>query len=228
MCIRDSSKDMYEDYWEGRKLNVSKESKWANQTFVILPSDNHTRINTLVKKLKSQNIEIYTNTKPLKASNVLKQSGDIVDDYEIPLGSVIIPNMQPEAPLISAILEFDAEIDKDVLSKERSATLRDGSSIMYDTTAFNFTMMYGLEAITVPKHINTNLIKWAPSSINIDIKPNAIMWAVDGMDDASVSFAARLMEQNINVRIVDKDIYLSGENLSRGSVIVIGLSLIHI
>ena len=49
------------------------------------------------------------------------------------------------------------------------------------------------------------------------------MWAVDGMDDASVSFAARLMEQNINVRIVDKDIYLSGESLSRGSVIVIGM-----
>ena len=77
-------------------------------------------------------------------------------------------------------------------------------------------MMYGLEAITVPQHIKTNLIKWTPSSINIDIKPNAIMWAVDGMDDASVSFAARLMEQNINVRIVDKDIYLSGESLSRG------------
>ena len=218
-----NSKNMYEDYWEGRKLNVSKESKWANQTFVILPSDNHTRINTLVKKLISQNIEIYTNTKPLNASNVLKQSGDILNEYLIPLGSIIIPNMQPEAPLISAILEFDAEIDKEVLSKERSATLRDGSSIMYDTTAFNFTMMYGLEAITVPQHIKTNLIKWAPSSINVDIKPNAIMWAVDGMDDASVSFAARLMEQNINVRIVDKDIYLSGENLSRGSVIVIGM-----
>ena len=43
------------------------------------------------------------------------------------------------------------------------------------------------------------------------------------MDDSSVSFAARLMEQNINVRIVDKDIYLSGESLSRGSVIVIGM-----
>ena len=62
---------------------------------------------------------------------------------------MIIPNRQPEAPLISAILEFDAEIDEDVLKKEREATLRDGSSIMYDTTAFNFTMMYGLEAVTV-------------------------------------------------------------------------------
>ena len=64
---------------------------------------------------------------------------------------------------------------KDVLSKERSATLRDGSSIMYDTAAFNFTMMYGLEAITVPQHIKTNLIKWTPSSVNIDINSNAII-----------------------------------------------------
>ena len=66
----------------------------------------------------------------------------------------MIPNRQPEAPLISAILEFDAEILESVLVKERQATLRDGSSIMYDTTAFNLTMMYGLPAVTVPEHLN--------------------------------------------------------------------------
>ena len=221
--LKNNSKAMYKDYWEGRKLNVSKDSKWADKTFVILPSKNNTRINTLAEKLTSQNIEIYTNTKAINASNVLKQSGDTINDYMIPIGSMIIPNAQPEAPLISAILEFDAEIDVDVLTKERSATLRDGSSIMYDTTAFNFTMMYGLEAVTVPEHIKNNIKKWIPSSINTETSSNALMWAVDGMDDASVAFAARLMENDINVRIVDKDIYLSGNNLSRGSVVVIGM-----
>ncbi|NDB30490.1 peptidase, partial [archaeon] len=126
--LKNNSKAMYKDYWEGRKLNVSKDSKWADKTFVILPSKNNTRINTLAEKLTSQNIEIYTNTKAINASNVLKQSGDTINDYMIPIGSMIIPNAQPEAPLISAILEFDAEIDEDVLTKERSSTLRDGSS----------------------------------------------------------------------------------------------------
>ncbi|GIS25055.1 MAG: hypothetical protein CM15mP126_2980 [Gammaproteobacteria bacterium] len=51
---------------------------------------------------------------------------------------MIIPNRQPEAPLISAILEFDAEIDNEVLVEERQENLRDGSSIMYDTTVFKF------------------------------------------------------------------------------------------
>jgi hypothetical protein len=218
-----NSKNMYNDYWEGRKLNVSKESKWANQSFVILPTKNTSRINTIVDKLTSQNIEIFKNTKEIIVKNALKQSGDTIDELVIPIGSMIIPNRQPEAPLISAILEFDAEIDEDVLKKEREATLKDGSSIMYDTTAFNFTMMYGLDAVTVPEHINNNLSMWQPALVEIDVDDDAIMWIVEGEDDLSVSFAARLMEQGLQLRIVDKDIKLSGKNLSRGSVVVIAM-----
>ena len=221
--LLNNSKDMYNDYWEARKLNVSKESEWANQTFVILPTKNSSRINTLADKLKSQNIEIFTNKQNINVKNVLKQTGDLIEEFNIPAGSMIIPNRQPEAPLISAILEFDAEIDKDVLKKEREATLRDGSSIMYDTTAFNFTMMYGLEAVTVPEFVKESLSLWDPSSVEIDIDDKAIMWIVDGADDLSVTFAARLMEQDVQVRIVDKDITLSGKNLSRGSPVVIAM-----
>ena len=66
---------------------------------------------------------------------------------------MIVPNLQPEAPLIAAILEFDAEIIEPVLKEERRQTLKNGSSIMYDTTAFNLTMMYGLEAVTVSQNL---------------------------------------------------------------------------
>ena len=167
--------------------------------------------------------KLLCNKKNINVKNVLKQTGDIVEEFNIPVGSMIIPNRQPEAPLISAILEFDAEIDEDVLKKEREATLRDGSSIMYDTTAFNFTMMYGLEAVTVPEYVKENLSLWKPSSVEIDVDEKAIMWIVDGADDLSVTFAARLMEQDVQVRIVDKDISLSGKSLSRGSPVVIAM-----
>ena len=218
-----NTKEMYEDFWDGRKLNISKDTKWANQSFVILPTKNKSRLNTLAKKLQSQDIEIYINSEEIDVVNVLKQTGDVENQYTIPKGSMIIPNRQPEAPLIAAILEFDAEIDNDVLTKEREETLKDGSSIMYDTTAFNFTMMYGLEAVTVPENLSKNLLLWEPSSINLEVEDDAIMWAVNGENDASVSFAARLMEQDIQLRIVDKEIELSNKMLSRGSVIVIAM-----
>ena len=218
-----NTKEMYKDFWDGRKLNISKDSKWANQSFVILPTKNKSRLDTLAKKLQSQDIEIYINSEEIDVVNVLKQTGDVENQYTIPKGSMIIPNRQPEAPLIAAILEFDAEIDNDVLTKEREETLKDGSSIMYDTTAFNFTMMYGLEAVTVPENLSKNLLLWEPSSINLEVEDDAIMWAVNGENDASVSFAARLMEQDIQLRIVDKEIELSNKMLSRGSVIVIAM-----
>ena len=94
---------------------------------------------------------------------------------------------------------------------------------MYDTTAFNLTMMYGLPALTVPQEIKSNLNPWKPSPEVIEVNKDAVMWAVDGKDDRSVAFAARLLEQNIQVRIIDKDSVLSGHNLSRGSVAVIAM-----
>ena len=218
-----NSKAMYKDYWDGRKYNVSKDSKYANQTFVVLPTKNNGRLNTLAEKLKSQDIELFENLKDIKVENATLQSGQLVENYTIPAGSMIIPNRQPEAPLIAAILEFDADIDKEVLVEERQKSLKNGSSVMYDTTAFNFTMMYGLNAVTVDEHLDSNLKLWKPSSVISEVNSNAVIWATDGDDDRSVAFAARLMEQDIEVRIIDKESTLSNHTLSRGSVAVLSM-----
>jgi len=218
-----NSKAMYKDYWDGRKYNVSKDSKYANQTFVVLPTKNNGRLNTLAEKLKSQDIELFENLKDIKVENATLQSGQLVENYTIPAGSMIIPNRQPEAPLIAAILEFDADINKEVLVEERQKSLKNGSSVMYDTTAFNFTMMYGLNAVTVDKHLDSNLKLWKPSSVISEVNTDAVIWATDGDDDRSVAFAARLMEQDIEVRIIDKESTLSNHTLSRGSVAVLSM-----
>ena len=221
--LKNNSKSMYEDYWDGRKYNVSSNSKYSNRSYVVLANDNNGRINALAEKLKAQDIEIYKNNKPINVSNALKQNGVTVNEYTIPTGSMIIPNNQPEAPLVSAILEFDAEIDDEVLIEEKQKRIKNGSSIMYDTTAFNFTMMFGLPAITVPQDLKDNLTNWTPSPESLEINQDAVIWAVDGKDDRSVAFAARLLEQNVQVRIIDKNSTLSGHDLSRGSVAVLAM-----
>ena len=221
--LKNNSKSMYEDYWDGRKYNVSSNSKYSNRSYVVLATENNGRINALAEKLIAQDIEIYKNDKPINVSNALKQNGITVSEYTIPSGSMIIPNNQPEAPLISAILEFDAEIDDEVLIEEKQKRIKNGSSIMYDTTAFNFTMMFGLPAITVSQDLKGSLSNWSPSPETIEINEDAVIWAVDGKDDRSVAFAARLLEQNVQVRIIDKNSTLSGHDLSRGSVAVIAM-----
>ena len=221
--LEKNSKAMYKDYWDGRKYNVSKNGEYSNQTFVILPNKNITRLNTLAEKLEAQDIKIYKNVKPIKVEQVLKQNGVKEENFTIPVNSMIVPNLQPEAPLIAAMFEFDAEIKESVLLEERQVTLKNGSSIMYDTTAFNLTMMYGLPAVTVPENIESGLINWELEASEIDTQKSAVMWVVDGVDDRSVSFAARLMEQDVQVRIIDKESTLSSYQFSRGSVAVIAM-----
>ena len=217
------SKAMYQDFWEGRKYNISKDGQYADQSFVVLPTDNFGRLNTFAEKLKAQDIEIYTNSRPIKANDVVNQSGDVEENFTIPVGSMIIPNRQAEAPLIAAILEFNAEIIESVLKEERRKNLKDGSSVMYDTTAFNLTMMYGLPAVTVPAELQRGLDIWQPAEVEIEMNADAVMWAVNGHDDRSVAFAARLMEQGVEVRIIDKEATLSNHTLPRGSVVVLAM-----
>ena len=214
------SQAMYRDYWDGRKYNVSAKSKFADKSYVILANDNHGRMAALVERLDTQGIEMFTNDAPLKVARATTQLGSEERAFTIPEGSLVIPNRQPDAPLVAAILEFDSEVRKSVLVEERQRTLRDGSSLMYDTTAWNFSMMYGLPAVTVPEYLNQGLRSWQSAAPTIDVAAEAIAWSVSGDDDRSVAFAARLMESGVQVRIIDKATELSGKSLSRGSVFV--------
>ena len=46
-------------------ITFQKNGEYANQTFVILPTDNHGRLTTLAEKLAAQDIEMFTNSQPL-------------------------------------------------------------------------------------------------------------------------------------------------------------------
>lgn len=215
------TKAMYQDYWQARKNNVSSQGIYANRSYVLLANDNVGRTQALLERLVAQDIEIFEATKDLKVKAATNQLGQTLSDVTIPKGSYVIPNRQPEAPLIAAILEFDAKVKKEVLIEERQKTLRDGSSVMYDTTAWNLTMMYGVDALTVPERLTRNLQAYSPASVaQSAFDTNALAWAVNGDDDRSVSFAARMMERGANVRVIDKATGLSGQKLARGSVMV--------
>jgi len=88
-------------------------------------------------------------------------------------------------------------------------------------------MMFGLSAVTVPENLSNNLESWLPFPSSIELNEDAVMWAANSEDDRSVAFAARLMEKNINVRIIDKDAVLSSHSLSRGSVAVLAMDNIN-
>ncbi|WP_371375078.1 M14 family zinc carboxypeptidase [Thalassotalea aquiviva] len=218
--LQQNRQQIFADFVKNRRANIASNGPYANKSFVILPTDNHARLANLLDLLRLQNIDYFFTTKEMKLDDAKNHLGQI-KDTNIPKGSVVIPNRQFEAPLIAAIMEFDAEISEAVLLEERQKTLRNGGSIMYDSTAWNLSMMFGLPALEVNEHIRDNLTKESPSyNPGLSNTDNAIAYLVDGASDKSVAFAARLMEQDIKVRVLDKEARFNNQSFNRGTVVV--------
>ncbi|MBQ4879972.1 peptidase [Pseudoalteromonas luteoviolacea] len=215
------SKDIYRDFVKDKRQLISKDSPFADQTFAILPTENHQRMAKFVNLMQLQGFELHQSTQPIKVSKAKNQLGEQVKT-ELPVGTLLIRNRQSQGRLVSAMLEFDARITDEVLVEERQRLLRNGSSLMYDATAWNISMMYGLEALTVKEDINEDIRPYEVPEQRPPIikKENALAYVIDGQDDASVGFAARLMERGVTTRIINKETVLDDVNISRGSIIV--------
>jgi len=98
---------------------VAKSGIYANKSFIILPTKNQSRLNKFLDLLDLQGIEYYSMARNTKVHNAKNQLGQKLALTEVPLGSIVIPNRQYDAPLIAAILEFDAKIKDQVLLEER-------------------------------------------------------------------------------------------------------------
>ena len=78
------SKAMYEDYWQGRKNNISNKGKFANRTYVILANDNHGRTQAFVDRLLAQDIDVYTTTRDVEVSKAVNHLGETLKSTVVP------------------------------------------------------------------------------------------------------------------------------------------------
>ncbi|WP_082971734.1 M14 family metallopeptidase [Rheinheimera sp. SA_1] len=221
------SKDIYRDFVKDRQLVTSSDSPYADKSYVILPTANRKRLEHFVSLLQAQNIEVQQTSAAISVRQVTDQLGQQFSEKTLPKGALVIRARQPEARLLNAILEFNATIKDEVLLEEYQRTLRDGSSVMYDNTAWNLTMMLGLNAWEVGQDITQSLQDFTPhplmvaSDANDAANQSNLGWLVNGDDDASVGFAARLMEQGVQVRLINKAGVLGKLIFNRGTIAVL-------
>ncbi len=219
--LASNSREIYQDSLKDRRLVLSASGPYAKRSFVVLPTENRSRLDAFVDAMNLQGFEIYRASSDIPVKNAVDQLGHTQTRAVIPSGSLVIPNRQPEARLLAALLEFDSHISDDTLRKERESLLRGDGSTMDDVTAWNLTMQFGLQAWTVPANLQKNLLPYTQSPPDT-IEPGdyALGYIVEGEDDHSVSFAARAMELGLRVRVLTKATRLDGASVTRGSVVV--------
>jgi hypothetical protein len=216
--------ELLAEFLAERQRAVGGDGPYAGRTFAIPPQDNGVRLRKFLDLMMLQGIEVYTMDKGFTAREAVDQLGRTRRDLALPAGTLLVPNRQPEAPLVAAMLEFDPHMSQETLQREREELLRGNESRMYDVTAWNITMLYGLRAFTLPMELPQSArLCAAPPAAPILPLPSAesiVAFAFDGKDDRSLAAAARLLERGAQVRVADRDFTLAGHDCARGTALV--------
>jgi hypothetical protein len=223
--LRRERSRMLEAFSNDRAEVNSPRGPYGNRSFVILPTANGGRMADLLGLLQIQGLEAHRLTRELRVSTAVDQLGRELRNHALPAGSIVLRNRQPEARLLAAMFEFDPRLSEFALAREREQVLKHGRSTIYDTTAWNISMMFGLEALTVPQHLEAGLealdleraASPAPAEANT---AQLIALAVSGADDRALAFAGRMMERGFLVRANGEPSRLDGQPLPIGSIAV--------
>ena len=169
-------------------------------TYYIMNGDSD-KIDQLSKFLKKHEIDFYsTKVQKLNAFNYNKNK---ITSYTTTTNDLIIPNSQAKGKLVDVFLE-------------RTTKLSD--SMTYDITAWSLPFVYGLNAYSTSKKIETSEYKEnkVENIIDEDAVAYASIW--NHMNDAK--FLSNLIENKIKVRYNEKIIRNGDLTLPRGSVII--------
>lgn len=222
--LKENAREILRDFLEGHRLAVDEKGPFANRTFAILPSANRSRVRNFIDLMKLQGFELYTAQKEFSAANAIDQLGQVARRRKLPAGTILIPNRQPEAYLLSTMLEFDPRIPAKTLQRERKEILRHGRSRLYDVTAWNLTMMHGLDAVTLATGLPEGAVPLESLPEETAGPPPgngaAIGYVIDGADDLSVAAAGRLTGRGVQVRVANQAFLFDLTAYSRGSLIV--------
>lgn len=222
--LQSNAKQVLQSFYSTRKTAVDANGPYAHRTFAVLPSANGSRLRDFLTLMRLQGFEIFRAATEFTVPSAIDQLGRETKQRTLPAGTILIPNRQPLAHLLAAMLEFDPRISPAALADERQELLRKGQSRIYDTTAWNLTMFQGLDALTLAMELPEAAQPYqaapaAPSGItgNADA---AVAFVIDGADDLSVAAAARLMERGVEVRVAEKPFQFDAHDFARGSVLI--------
>ncbi len=222
--LRRERASMLEQFAADRAAVVSARGPYADRSFVMLPTANEGRMQDLLDLLAIQQFEVHRLARDVRVARATDQLGRELSNRTLPAGSLVLRNRQPEARLLAAMFEFDPRISASALTAERERILREGRSTIYDTTGWNISMMFGLEALTVPEYLDSHLepVEGAPTRASVaePDRDSAVALVVSGADDRANALAGRLLQRGLAVRAARSASGLDGVDLPVGSIAI--------
>jgi hypothetical protein len=198
-----------------------RELETPARLWALPPSLHPSREARLVELLARQGLRAWRATAPLELERAVDGLGRS-ERLRLPAGSLLIPARQPLSPLLSALMDFDPRLPAKVLEEERRRLLRDGSSTVYDLTAWALPHFFGLpfRAVERPLPAAAEPLRAPPPSSPV-FGESSLGWLIPSADDATLPAAVRLLAAGIRPRVALEAGELDGRAYPRGSLVLL-------
>ncbi len=198
-----------------------RESGAPARLWVLPPSAHPSREARLVELLRRQGLAVWRSTRSLDVERAIDALGRS-ERLTLPPGSLIVPAPQPLAPLLSALMEFDPRLPPEVLAEERRRLLRDGSSTVYDLTAWALPHLFGLRFRTIERPL-PGAVEPAhpPPETASPVPETGLGWLVPSADDGVLALAGRLLAAGLRPRVALEAGEFDGLAYPRGSLVLL-------
>jgi hypothetical protein len=194
-------------------------------TFLMPPHADRARMARFITLLDRNAIEYSFAQESVHISGATDIWGNKTGALELPVGTLVVKSAQPHRRVMHLFLRFDIRPDNDFLKIEREELEKGEESRLYDVTAWNFPMAYGLESYWVDTVTDVKVGSEAPmptpESIDWKRKPK-YGYVVDFSSAAVYDVMVRLFDQDCHLRVATEPFDLDGQHYQPGALMLRG------
>jgi len=198
--------EILSDFLHERQWAVNE--KDANdRTFLLPPCEDTSRWKGLVELISRQGIEAEYAQKPFTAENVVDIWANKLASRTFPKGMLVARSRQPHHRMLHTLCTFDPHLTDSFLLKERKELENRWKTLLYDVTAWNLPMAFGIESYWAGNISDVELSSESPDPPQ-DLpklsKKNGYGYLIDFKNSSTYSVLVRLFDKKCHPQIATK------------------------
>jgi hypothetical protein len=217
--LRENRRAILADFLADRRWAVSAQESDA-EVFLVPPPADRPLLARFVDLLNRHGIEVETAGAAFEARDLVDVWGRRAGAMQLPAGTAVVRAAQPHRRLLKSVLAFDPHMTDTFLKEEREHIERHRGTRVYDITAWNLPMAYGLRAYWAGSVSSFPADRFSQPRPSQPPERPAYGFVIDGASSDIHRGIARLLDRECQVRVALKPFTIGGENYDAGSLLL--------
>jgi hypothetical protein len=214
--------EILSDFLHERQWAVN-EKDMNDYTFLLPPCGDTSRWKQMVELIGRQGIEAGLAQKPFVAENITDIWANKIASRKFPKGTLVARSRQPHYRMLQTLCTFDPHLTDSFLLEERKELENHKDTLLYDVSAWNLPMAFGIESYWAESLSDVELGSESPDPSR-DLpklsKTSSYGYLIDFKDSGVYSVLVRLFDNNCHPRIAVKPFTMNGREYERGTVLL--------